>query len=134
MLSRNSSPPNKAPTSTRGRDRSRRSALSAILYRWRITLRWAPFVVSAVGGLACVQQSSAFGVVFYLLLGAPHSHRIFLTLREAAPWVSETGRRVAAVSTVELPIAIDSASSSMPSQELPVSGRGSLVPSEPAML
>ncbi|GCE37888.1 hypothetical protein Rhow_000772 [Rhodococcus wratislaviensis] len=65
-------------------------------------------------------ESSAFGVIFYLLLGAPHSHRILLTLRGASPSVSETGRRVA---TGELPIAINSTPSSMPSQELPVSGR-----------
>ncbi|WP_317571762.1 hypothetical protein [Rhodococcus jostii] len=82
-----------------------------------------------------MREQSLFGVVFYLLLGTPHAHRILLTLREAAPSVSETQRRVAAVSTVELPGAIDSTSSSIPSQELPASERRSLVvPGELVML
>lgn len=101
----------------------------------RTTMRWAPFVVSAVCVVACAREQSLFGVVFYLLLGAPHAHRILLTLREATPSVSETGLRVAAVSTVQLPIAIDPTSSSIPSQELLTSERRSLVvPGELVML
>ncbi|KAF0966439.1 hypothetical protein MLGJGCBP_00412 [Rhodococcus sp. T7] len=84
MPARNSSPPRQVPTLARDVGAGQRRAVPAIVDRWsRATMPWAPFAISAFGLLACMREGTSFGVAFYLLLGAPHTYRALLILRES---------------------------------------------------
>ncbi|MFZ2172676.1 MAG: hypothetical protein WAW17_01310 [Rhodococcus sp. (in: high G+C Gram-positive bacteria)] len=87
----------------------------------RAAVRWAPPGVSALGVVACVREGSLFGVVFYLLLGAPHAHLLLLMLRRVVRSVPDTAPLVAGVSGIELAtVMAPTTTSSVPSHEVPV--------------